>query len=434
MHGSIRPLIAVMAIAFSASALAAKPAKVPKSKKQQPAAVKPEVALSHPFGQAAEVELQKLVDRFNEKNPGTPIKLVRLEAGSKPTALNILRRTQVAEDVAAKAGFKPLYAVMKEAGEKFDSSRLSADLRAGVTDEKGRFVGLPVAYSTPVLFYNKNAFRKAKLDPEKAPATWQEMQDAAGKLRAAGYDCPYTTSWPTWVHIDNVSALSGAPVTNGKGELVFNGLVQVKHIAKLATWKQAGYFVPSGRKNEGDEKFRNGECAMVTTDSSAHTDFRDAKGVELGVAPLPNYDDIYGGRQHTLAEGPSLWFGANRTAAEYKVAAKFVTFLLSPEMQVEFANIYGQLPLTEAARVAMKSQALRDRGQTLEVAYASMKGKGAVQPVRVSTLDPVRIILDEELEKVWSDGIPPKLALDTAVTRGNAILKAKPALRKPVPF
>ncbi len=432
MIGSIRPLVVVMAVAFSASALAAKPAK--PAKKPQAVAAKSEVALSHPFGQSGEVELQKLVDRFNEKNPGSPIKVVRMESGGKPTVLNILRRTQVAEGIAAKAGFKPLYAVMKDARETFDGARLSPDLRAGVTDEKGRFVGLPIAYSTPVLFYNKNAFRKAKLDPEKAPATWQEMQDIAGKLRAAGFDCPYTTSWPTWIHIDNLSALSGVPVANAKGELVFNGLVQIKHIAKLATWKQAGYFLPSGRKNEGDEKFRNGECAMVTTDSAAHTDFRDAKGVELGVAPLPNYDDVYGGRQHTLAEGPSLWLGANHTAAEYKIAAKFVSFLLSPEIQVELANIYGQLPLTEAARTAMKSQALRDRGQTLEVAYASMKGKGAALPVRVSTLDPVRIILDEELEKVWADGIPPKLALDTAVSRGNAILKAKPALRKVTPF
>lgn len=432
MIGPIRPLVFMLSIAFSVPALAAKPAK--EAKKPQAAAGKVEVELSHPFGQAAEVELQKLVGRFNEKNPATPIKMVRLEAGAKPAALNILRRNQVAEGVTRKMGFQPLYAVMKQAGEKFDGASISPDLRAGVTDEKGRFIALPIAYSTPVLFYNKNAFRKAKLDAEKPPVNWQELQDAAGKLLAAGYDCPYTTSWPTWVHIDNLSALASAPLVNAKGELVFNGMVQVKHVAKLATWKQAGYFQVFGRKDEADEKFRNGDCAMLTTDSSAHTEFRDAKGVELGVAPLPNYDEVYGGRQNTLAEGPSLWFGANHKPAEYKVAAKFVSFLLTPETQLELASVYGHLPLTAAARTAMKSKALRDRSQTLEVAYASMKGKGGSNPVRISTLDPVRIILDEELEKVWDAGSPPKLALDTAVTRGNAILKARPALKKAAPF
>ena len=48
--------------------------------------------------------------------------------------------------------------------------------------------------------------------------------------------------------------------------------------------------------------------------------------------------------------------------------------------------------------------------------------------------DPVRIIADEELEAVWSDKKPAKAALDTAVSRGNAVLSAKPALKKAQPF
>ncbi len=43
---------------------------------------------------------------------------------------------------------------------------------------------------------------------------------------------------------------------------------------------------------------------MITTDSREAVDFQDAKGVELGVAPMPYHDDVYGGRQHTLADGP----------------------------------------------------------------------------------------------------------------------------------
>jgi hypothetical protein len=53
------------------------------------------------------------------------------------------------------------------------------------------------------------------------------------------------------------------------------------------------------------------------------------------VAPLPYHDDVYGGRQNTLADGFALWAGAGRSAAEYKQAARFVSFMLAPDMQVE---------------------------------------------------------------------------------------------------
>ncbi|MBS1198611.1 MAG: carbohydrate transporter substrate-binding protein family [Proteobacteria bacterium] len=443
MTSKTHSLLFFLVLAISMPALAAKApksakaAKAPKAakveKKTEPASSKSEILLSHSFRTEAAAELQKLVDRFNETNPAVPVKLVRQEAGGKPVMLNILRRTQVADFVADKSTFKPLYGVMKDAKEKLEVS-LSPDLKAGVSDEKGRLVALPLAYATPVLFYNKNAFRKAKLDPEKPPTNWEQMQETVIKLGEAGFKCPYTTSWLTWIHIDNISALSGSPVVNAKGELSFNTLMQVKHIAKLATWKKANVMQMYGQRNEADEKFRDGTCAMLTTDSWAHTEFRDAQGVELGVAPLPHHEDGYIKRQFTLADGPSLWIASGYKAPEYKVAAKFIAFLLTPAVQVELASIYGHLPLTEAARAALKSKALRDRSQTLEVAYASMNGKGASNPLRISAMDAVRIITDEELEKAIDSKLAPKEALDNAVTRGNAMLKAKPALKKLLPM
>ena len=423
-------LAAVFAAAFPA--YAAKGPK-PAAKVEAPAA-KVEITLAHQLGKVGEDNLNKLVERFNAGQKGAEIKLVRLAAGEKVAVLNLVRRQQVIEYIANKASFKPLFEVMKEAKEPFKPELVSADLKAGATDEKGRLFALPVAYSTPVLFYNKNAFRKAGLDPEKPPKTWRETQQAADKLQDAGQSCPYTTSWPTWVHIDNVSALSGERIASPKGELAFNGLPQVKHIAMLATWHKAKFFRDFGRANEADQHFLKGECAMITTDSWAQTEFREAQGVELGVAPLPHHDDVYGGRQHTLADGASLWIGGGYKAPEYKAAARFVAYLLSPEVQVELARTYGQLPLTQAARTALRGKVLRDRDQTLDIAYASLKGEGATHPLRISGVDPVRIILDEELEAVWADVKPAKAALDTAVTRGNAVLAAKPALKKALPF
>jgi len=435
MSYCIRPLTVAISLALACSAVQAKPAKAVKPAAKPAAAptVSAEFELAHNFGPAGEERLQAIIDRFN-KESGSTLKLVRLEKGDKPAVLNLMRRYDMSDILSQPKAFVPLHDMMAKAGQPLKFGELSGDLKAGVVDAKGKVVALPVLYSTPVLFYNKNAFRKAKLDPEQPPKTWFEMQGMLDKLQDAGYACPYTSSWPVWVHVDNVSAISGVPAATDKGQLTFNGLPQVKHLAMMATWSKANYFKLFGRRNEASAKFHEGECAMITTDSREHVDFRDAKGVELGVAPMPYHDDVYGGRQSSLADGASLWVGAGRTPVQYKQAAKFVSFMLSPEMQLEMVRVYGGLPMTSVARAAARSKLLKDDDKTLEIAYASLNGNGSKPAVRVANIDSVRIITDEEMEAVWEDKKPAKAALDTSVSRGNALLSAKPLLKKAQPF
>ena len=432
MSHCIRPLTVALSLALACSVVQAKPAK-PAAKPAPAPAASADFELAHNLGEVGEERLQAIVDRFN-KESGSTLKLVRLEKGDKPAALNLMRRYDMSDVLSQPKNFVPMHDMMAKAGQPLNLGELSGDLKAGVVDAKGRLVALPVLYSTPVLFYNKNAFRKAKLNPDQPPKTWFEMQGMLDKLQDAGYACPYTSSWPVWVHVDNVSAVSGVPAANDKGQLTFNGLPQVKHLAMMATWSKANYFKLFGRRNEASARFNEGECAMITTDSREHVDFRDAKGVELGVAPLPYHDDVYGGRQSSLADGASLWVGAGHAAAHYKQAAKFVSFMLSPEMQIEMVRVYGGLPLTSAARMAARSKLLQDGDKTLEVAYASLNGNGNKPAMRVANIDAVRIVANEELEAVWADKKPAKAALDTSVSRGNALLAAKPLLKKSQPF
>lgn len=428
----IHPLIVAVALAVSGSAVHAKPAKPAAKPVAAPAPVV-EIELAHNLGAQGEAQLQAVVDRFNKEN-GSALKLAYLAKGDKPAVLNLMRRYDMSEVLSQPRQFVPLHEMMAKAGTPLRLGDLSGDVKAGVIDGKGRLVALPVLYSTPVLFYDKNAFRKANLDPEQPPKTWFEMQGVLDKLQDAGYACPYTSSWPVWVHIDNVSAISGVPAASDKGQLSFNGLPQVKHVAMMATWVKANYFKLFGRRNEASAKFHEGECAMITTDSREHVDFRDAKGVELGVAPLPYHDDIYGGRQSALADGASLWIGGGYSPAQYKQAARFIAFLLSPEIQVELVRLHGSLPMTSVARAAARSKILRDGDKTLEIAYASLNGNGSKPALRVANIDPVRIVTNEELEAVWADQRPAKAALDNAVARGNALLGAKPNLKKGQPF
>ncbi|WP_353849856.1 extracellular solute-binding protein [Accumulibacter sp.] len=132
-----------------------------------------------------------------------------------------MTREEQARFVAAKANFKPLHQVMKEANVPPRRRKTRARTARRPQRCPGNLFALPIALSTPVLFINKTAFRKAGLDPEKPPKTWAETQQAADKLFDAGSTCPYTTSWPAWVHIDNLSSWNGVEVADAKRQTQF---------------------------------------------------------------------------------------------------------------------------------------------------------------------------------------------------------------------
>ncbi|MBI4742013.1 MAG: extracellular solute-binding protein [Betaproteobacteria bacterium] len=405
-----RAFIALLAQAFAVAGFAA------------PTPARTEIEFSHQLDEERAERVEKLVERFNGQQKEYQLKLVRRVEGDAPKHINLVVNEELARFMNNRAKFKPLHELMHEAKEPLDGGKLSPELRAGISDAKGRLIALPVALSTPVLYINKTAFRKAGLDPEKPPKTWWETQQAADKLFDAGSPCPYTTSWPAWVHIDNLSAWNGADVADAKGRLNFNGLVQIKHIAMLSSWYKSRFFAYFGRRDEADRRFAAGDCGMLTSSSSLYATLNDNKTFETGVSSLPYHDDVRGAPHHTLADGASLWVGGGKKPAEYKGVARFISFLLGPETQVELTTAGGFLPMTPVARAVGRSRLLKADMAGLDIAYVQLQGKGSPRGLRVSQIEPVRMIVEEELEAVWSDKKPAKEALDTAVLRGNAVL------------
>lgn len=428
MHHS-RLVIALtgLVLAVSASAAPAKAVKPTKTAKAPVSTVSPgtpvQIELSHQLDEERAERIEPLIDRFNSQNKDVQIKLVRRVEGDDPKQINLVTSEEYEHFVTRKAKFKPLDEVMREGKQAFDASKLSPEMRGRLNENKGKLISLPVAFSTPVLYINKAAFRKAGLNPDQPPKTWAEAQETAGKLVDAGNRCAFTTSWPAWVHIDNLSAWNGAEVSDAKGKLDFNGLVQIKHLAMLTTWYKAKYFTYFGRRDEADRRFANGECAMLTSSSSLFADLATKKDLEVGVSPLPYHDDVRGAPQNTLADGASLWIASGLKPAETKGVAKFISYVLSPEVQIDLTVSGGFLPMTPVARAAASSKLLKENLAGLNVAYAELQGRTSVPVVRVSQVSAVRNIIDEEMEAVWANKIPPKQGLDNAVQRGNALLQ-----------
>jgi sn-glycerol 3-phosphate transport system substrate-binding protein len=387
-----------------------------------------EIDLSHQLDEERAERLEKLVERFNAQQKEYQVRLVRRVQGDAPKDLNLVTREEQARFVAAKANFKPLHQVMKEANLPLDGGKLAPELRVGLSDAPGK----PLCAAGRAV--HPGAVHPTR-PPSARPASTRTSRQRPGLKRSRrptncstpAAPAPTTTSWPAWVHIDNLSSWNGVEVADAKGKLNFNGLVQVKHTAMLTTWAKARFFIYFGRRDEADNRFAAGECGMLTTSSSFYGTLHEKGKLDTGVSALPYHDDVPGTPQQTLAGGASLWVGAGQKPAEYKGVAQFVNFLMEPDLQVELSAAAGFLPMTSAARAAAGSKLLKADVAGLNVAYKQLQGPGALRTLRVSEIERVRIIAEEELEAAWAGKTPAKQALDVAVQRGNLVMPGAPA-------
>ena len=394
-----------------------------------------EIVFRHAMTGEAAAALVELVGRYNAESGGNKVILQHLSLVTDPQQLPHLALLEDDEHQKFFAGHPrmlPLHKVMANANEKLEAAAFFPVVADVVDDNKGRIQALPLALSVPVLFYNKDTFRKAKLDPNKPPATWWQVQETAGKIYDVDRRCPFTSSNPAWVLMENVATQHGEPLAHGensgKSGLALNNLVEVKHVALLASWHKSFYFRTFGPGREADEKFLSGQCGMLTSDSSLYHQLARRKPFNFGVADLPHYDDVRGAAPgRVLPDGAVLWALAGKKKPEYAAAARFVAFLLRPDVQKQWVRGSGFLPMTPAAAESMMGDSPAPEVLRLAVQRLSdKKYASAAKPKTVFGMSRVRAILHEELEAVWANLKPAKEALDTAVRRGNSVLQPAP--------
>ena len=410
------------------------------------AAAQQEIRLWHAMGGALGAELNALVQRYNDSQKDFRVLaehkgsyedvmiggLTAQRAGSGPHLVQVYE-VGTAYMMAAKGAVRPVAQVLAENGERLDAKSFLPAVAGYFSDGAGNLLALPFNISTPILFYNKDAFRKAKLDPEKPPKTWYEMPKAMGALVDAGVECVYTTVWPAWVQIENMSnwhnqayASKENGLTGLDAKLNFNTHIMVRHVSMLASWARAGYFTYSGRRVEGERRFARGECAMVTASSSSYADLRREAKFDFGTAQLPYYDDVRGAPHHTMIGGAALWVLAGGKSAEYRGVAKFIAWLARPEVQAEWHQRTGYVPVTRAAYERTAQSGFYKEHPGHEIAIRQLMLNHPTQEsrgIRLGEFQQIRWILEEELEGVWKGEVAPKLALDRAAERGDVLLR-----------
>lgn len=417
-----------------------------------PAAI--EIRLWHGMSGASGAELDRLVARYNAsqkdyrvvsyfQGPYDDVMAddIQLRRGTRRSPHIVQVQDAATADILRSGFGLPLWQLIREPRRKPDAkSLLDAKYLPAVaayfSDAEGRLLALPFTAATPVLYYNRDAFRQAQLDPELPPKTWYEVAKTLGVLIESGQSCGLTTAWQSWVLVENMSAwhnqrfaTQGNGMASGAGasaaRLTFNTRLMVRWISMLATWHKAGYFTYSGRKDEAEARFASGECAMLTSSSVAYAGLRKRAGFDLGVAQLPYYDDFDDAPQNTLVGGSALWVLAGASAAQYRGVASFFAYLSRPQVQAEWHQRTGDLPLTTASYELTRKQGFYTSHPGQEIAVRQLLAQPTEDSggIRLGRLRSIRGIIDEELESVWNGKKTALDALNAAVQRGNLLLE-----------
>lgn len=404
-----------------------------------------EISWWHAMTGANNEVVEQLAKEFNESHPD--YKIVPVFKGTYPETLNagiaafrakqppaIIQVFDVGTGVmmGAQGAVMPVATVLEKGGYKFNRADYLPGIVSYYSKPDGTMLSFPYNSSSPILYYNKDIFKKAGLNADNPPKTWPEVFEAAKKIKASGAaNCGFTSTWLTWIQTENFAAwnnLSYGTKENGLAgtdvTLKFNTEPFIKHFQAIADLAKDGTFRYGGRTSEAKQLFTSGECAILTESSGGLGDIVKS-GMNYGIGQLPYYEGE-GRPQNTIPGGASLWVFGGKSDAEYKGVAEFFHFLSQTSIQARLHQVSGYLPVTMAAYEETKKSGFYDKNPGRETPILQMMGKAPTENskgVRLVNLPQVRDILNEEFEAMLAGKQDAKAALDKAVERGNAAIK-----------
>jgi sn-glycerol 3-phosphate transport system substrate-binding protein len=360
--------------------------------------------------------------------------IAAFRAGNAPHIVQMFE-VGTATMMAATGAVKPVHELMAETGVPFDPNAYIGAVKGYYTTADGKMLSMPFNSSTAIMFYNKDAFKKAGLDAQSPPKTWPELVEAAKKLKAAGVGCPFTTAWPTWTQFEQFSAIHDVPLaTKANGmegmdtELKFNSPLHVKHVENLVSMQKEGLFKYGGRDAQGDALFPSGECAMIHASSGLRARISREAKFEWGAAPLPHWPEGVAQPKNSIIGGASFWVlkSPTRKPEEYKAVAEFFRHISKPEVVAKWHKETGFLPITFAGYEMVKKEGFYEKNPGTEVPVMQLTRTEPTQNskgLRLGNMPEIRNIIQEELEKAFQGQQSAKQALDNAVQRGNTVLR-----------
>jgi sn-glycerol 3-phosphate transport system substrate-binding protein len=395
--------------------------------------------------------VNNLVDKFNQTHTDVQVKaqytgsyndtLTKTQAAVQTgTAPNIIQIYEIGTQVMLDSGIiMPIEDLGKQVAQDttFDWNKFLTPV-ANYYTVGGKLNSMPFNSSTPILYYNRDAFKEAGLDPNHPPKTFAELKDYARKLTIKNEDGTverygFTLGIVGWF-VEQMVANQDANLVNNdngrSGRATESYLNQAAAVRFVKLWQEMvaeGIMLNPGRGWDGaNQAFSSGRAAMLiesTSSVAAFTANAEAAGYELGTAFLPRPADV--NRGGVVIGGASLWTIADHPEAELKATWEFLKWLSEKDQQVYWFENTGYFPVTKAAvESEMNNQFFAKSPNYLTAFLQLLLSKKAVstQGALIGTFPEVRQIIEEEVEKTLQGSLTPQAAMDEAAKRVNKSL------------
>jgi len=348
----------------------------------------------------------------------------------------------------------PVWELMRDNEVKIDWNDFIKPV-FGYYAKDGKLYSMPFNPSTPIFYYNKDAFKKAGLDPEKPPKTWPEVEAAAKKIVASGAaKYGLSTGWPSWTMVENMHATHDQPFAtknNGFGgvegvELLINREFGQKHIGALNAWQKNNLYSYGGRAGASDPRFVNGDCAMYIQSSALIGGFTRSVKFDWGTGELPHWGAPYKKATSTIG-GATLWVMKGKPQKDNRGVAKFLEFIAKPEQQMWWHLNTGYVIASNTAVKNLEQGYHFERNPKQYTAFAQLTGLPPTPPralagakkaaplkaertstpnsqgLRLGNFVQIRDAIEAEMENIFAGKKPVKQGLDDAVAKSNGLLK-----------
>ncbi len=408
---------------------------------------KTRIVLWHAMSAANGEEVNRLVREFNASQPDVELEAVfkgtypdtltaaiaAYRAGQAPHMVQVF---EVGTGTMLQAGpaVKPVWQLAKETGLALDPKAYIPGVRGYYSLPNGDLASMPFNSSTAIMWYNKDAFEKAGLDPEKPPAVWTDFIKTAQTLASkAPTPIASTSSWMTWIQLEEFAAMHDLPyATAGNGydgldaKLLVNSKPLVAQLQRFLDMSKDGSFKYTGRDTAPDAIFYSGQAAIGFGSSAGRADIVKNAQFHYAEALLPYDPAVNPKPNNSIIGGASLWTmtAPKRTEAEYKGVAKFFQFIGQPEQAALYSQNTGYVPVTTAAYELSKQQGYYTKNAGADLPVQQL-ARGTLtansRGLRLGRLPEIRNIIYEEIEKALQGQQTSQQALDSAAERGDRV-------------
>ena len=399
-----------------------------------------EISFWHAMSGGRGEVVQALVDEFNAANPD--IQVVAEFTGSYAETLTKAL-------AAVRAGEPPHIVQVYEVGTRnmLDSGAIVpvAEVSGGefVPEEfvepivnyysvNGELACMPFNSSTAMIYYNKDMFRAAGLDPEQPPTTFQEVYDYSKQIMDAGVaDGGISFGWPAWIleqmyatH-DQLLADESGGRTGLAGEIYLNSEFGVDVLTEWQRWADEGVLIYGGREYSANDPFLAGEFAMLAQSTSSLGGIEGSATFDLGTAYLPRLEG-YDSVGNNVIGGGCLWTMSGHDEASYAAIWKFYDFLSQTPQSIAWHKGTGYFPATDEAVAALEEEGWFEENPNFRTAFDQIltgTNTEAAQGVLLGDFVTIRDIVGAAIEEVVVNGMDPQEALDSATEQTNQLLQ-----------